>query len=139
MKTAFIISLCLFFVGCKSNKNKIVEQEKVSAEEKFDSVILNNIEKIQVVKVDYTDSIRLHKSYNKIGTWEIHGTEPFWNISLINNKMLFTKLNENIDTVYFRIDDFKLNYLIKIVSFLIYIDMFLVLKQIHYNIIFFII
>ena len=106
MRLFFIACLCLVFVGCKSNKNDINEQEKVSTEEKFDSVIIKNIEKIQTSKNNYIDSLERTKIFSKISTWEIHGTEPFWNISLINNKMLFTKLNENIDTVYFRIDDF---------------------------------
>lgn len=106
MKILFIACLCLFFVGCKSNKNKYVEQEKVSSEEKFDSVIINNINKIQTEKIDYIDSVHLHKSYKKIGTWEIHGTEPFWNISIVNEKIAFTTLNEKIDTVYFKVNDF---------------------------------
>jgi uncharacterized membrane protein len=106
MKTAFIISLCLFFVGCTSNKNEIAEQEKVSAEGKFDSVLIDSINKIQTEKIDYIDSVQLRKSFSKIGVWEIHGTEPFWNIKIINEKIIFTKLNEKIDTVYFKVNDF---------------------------------
>ena len=106
MRLFFIACLSLVFVGCKSNKNEKVSQEKINSENKFDSVILNNIEKIQVAKVDYIDSKQLEKIYSKIGVWEIHGNEPFWSIKIINDKIIFTKLNENIDTVYFKVIDF---------------------------------
>ena len=53
----------MVFVGCKSNKNDINEQEKVSTEEKFDSVIIKNIEKIQTSKNNYTDSLERAKIF----------------------------------------------------------------------------
>ena len=96
----------MVFVGCKSNKNENTEQVNIISEENFDSVIVYNFNKIQTEKFDYIDSVLLHKRYSKIGTWEIHGTEPFWNIRIINEKVLFTKLNEKEDTVYFKVIDF---------------------------------
>jgi uncharacterized membrane protein len=33
--------------------------------------------------------------------WKITGTEPFWNIYMHNDTILFTMLNEKIDTVFF--------------------------------------
>jgi uncharacterized membrane protein len=33
--------------------------------------------------------------------WKITGTEPFWNIFIREDTILYSRLNENIDTVYF--------------------------------------
>ena len=110
MKTIFIACLCLFFVGCKSNKNNIAEQEKDNTEQKFDSVITQNIETIKHAK----DSVIVDVK-EKMGNWNISGTEPFWNIQIKNDVFLFTKLNDKIDSVYFKINDFSFdNKFIKI-------------------------
>ena len=34
-------------------------------------------------------------------TWKILGTEPFWNIHIHGDTVLYTRLNENIDSIYF--------------------------------------
>jgi uncharacterized membrane protein len=43
----------------------------------------------------------------KDGYWKITGTEPFWSIYIHKDTILFTKLNENIDSVYFKQEQFK--------------------------------
>jgi uncharacterized membrane protein len=34
-------------------------------------------------------------------SWKITGTEPFWNIFIRQDTILYTRLNDNIDSVYF--------------------------------------
>lgn len=100
----FIACLCLFFVGCKSNKNSNAEKEQNSTEQKFDSVLTNNIITIQQAK-DYLNI----EGKMKMGNWNVLGTEPFWNIEIENDIFLFTKLNDKIDSVYFQIIDFSVD------------------------------
>ncbi len=104
MKSFFIACFCLFFVGCKSNKNNIAELEKNITEQNFDSTITQNIETIQHAK----DSIDIDIK-EKIGNWNISGTEPFWNIQIKNDIFLFTALNDKIDSIYFKVNHYSIN------------------------------
>lgn len=40
--------------------------------------------------------------------WKVVGTEPFWNIQIDSNTVLFTILNDKIDSIFFDIYDFVL-------------------------------
>jgi uncharacterized membrane protein len=53
-------------------------------------------------KETVSENNRLHDS-----KWSVIGTEPFWNIQIDSSKVLFTMLNERIDSVYFTINDYE--------------------------------
>lgn len=106
MKTLFIAYLCLFFVGCKSNKNETTKHKITANNLLYDSVSIDTNKVINDVGNHSFDTIKLNNNKAEIGNWEIHGTEPFWNVKILNNTILFTKLNDNIDTVYFYVNDF---------------------------------
>jgi uncharacterized membrane protein len=61
---------------------------------------------IQTQKNEVVDTTQHKDRYNKIGQWELHGNEPFWHITINNQDVIFTKLNEKIDTTLFKVEDF---------------------------------
>ena len=85
MKTIYIACLCFIFAGCKNT----VDHSSDLAEKEINQS---------------TDSI---SEITKDGYWKITGTEPFWSIYIHKDTILFTKLNENIDSVYFKQEQFK--------------------------------
>ncbi|MFN8284120.1 MAG: hypothetical protein U0U67_12950 [Chitinophagales bacterium] len=96
MRILFIAYLCLFFVACKFSDKHIDGKRWIY----IDKSITGNKQ---------TDSLTKelnNKRYSLIGKWSVIGTEPFWNIYLHNDTVLFTKLNENVDSIYYQITDF---------------------------------
>lgn len=104
----------MVFIGCKSNKKNSENDTTInSSEQKFDSVILNNIERFQDYKKQ--DSLKSNEKKYTVKNWNVIGTEPFWNIEIEDNVALFTMLSEQIDSVYFvktteELDENKINF-----------------------------
>lgn len=46
------------------------------------------------------EEVRIEDAINK-PVWKILGTEPFWNIYIHEDTVLYSRLNENTDTIYF--------------------------------------
>lgn len=89
MRLFYIACLCLFFVGCKSNK---------SLESNDDAVV-------DTILID--SSGKIIKSSSSRGfvqfIWHIYGTEPFWSFYIHNDTFLFIKVNEKVDSIYYKL------------------------------------
>ncbi len=85
MRIIVIAFSCLIFVGCKFQRNDTSR----------DKTVVNDNPTIE----SFIEKGKL-ENYPKIGVWQIHGTEPFWNIYLHNDTFLLTKVNVKIDSVY---------------------------------------
>lgn len=86
MKILFIACLCLFFVGCKSNKSLESNDDAV-----VDSTIISTILDTSKNKIEGEYFLRL----------QALGTEPFWSFYVSQDTFLFIELNEKIDSTYF--------------------------------------
>jgi len=59
------------------------------------------------LKKDSNQEIISVKKHQYDANWRIIGTEPFWNVQVDSSRVLFTMLNEIIDSVYFAINDYE--------------------------------
>jgi len=85
MRSFFIAYLCLSFVGCKNaaKHSTVISDEEVK--QSIDSMLENIPD----------------------GYWKIVGTEPFWSIYIHKDTIMFTKLNEKVDTTFFKQTQFN--------------------------------
>lgn len=80
MRITFFYLLMIFFTGCKQHAAK----------------------ENSTVEVLPTEKVAEGKNI----TWHITGTEPFWNMYIHNDTFIYTRLNEKIDTIFFKLDDY---------------------------------
>ncbi len=88
MRLFYIACLCLFFVGCKSNKNTGFEE---NVEVSVDTVIISTVKDTNINSKKGEYFLRLRAI----------GTEPFWSFYVSQDTFLFTELNEKIDSTFF--------------------------------------